>query len=48
MLAIWLDADKHMEEGQFDISFLPFEEVGIAILFIHSVLHNPPNDNVHS
>lgn len=42
------NADQHLEEIQFDLSFLPSEEIDLTILFIYSILHYSPNDNVCS
>lgn len=42
------NADQHLEEMQFDLSFLPFEEIDLTILFVHLVLYYSSNDNVCS
>lgn len=48
MLPNLVIADKHLEERQLDIPFLPPKETDTSILLFHFVLYNPPYNHVRS
>lgn len=45
---VYPNADWHIKEIQFDLLVLSLTKADIAILFIYSLLHNSPNDDVRS